>query len=128
MFGLIKLHVGLLKHLSIELKKKRTPKELGVFFRDLVKRYVLVMKEELKKVKQYLTDKEYRKRTKEFEGMQKLKKDLAKCLKLLQYVDTKMEKQGMNRQRRRQFWRDFYGSGEVRMDVFNDLLKELGGE
>jgi hypothetical protein len=36
-----------------------------------------------------------------------------------------MEKSGINRQRRRQFWRDFYSNGEIRKDVFEDLLKEI---
>jgi siroheme synthase (precorrin-2 oxidase/ferrochelatase) len=57
--------------------------------------------------------------------MNKLKGDLQRCLKMLQYVDTKMEKSGINRQRRRQFWRDFFKDGQVRKDIFDDLLKEI---
>jgi hypothetical protein len=38
-----------------------------------------------------------------------------------------MDKAGVNRQRRRQFWRDFYRDGAMRKDVFDDLLKEIGG-
>jgi hypothetical protein len=57
--------------------------------------------------------------------MQKLKIDLKRCLKMLQYVDGKMDKAGVPRWKRRQFWRDFYSHGEVRKDIFDELTTEL---
>jgi hypothetical protein len=121
---LIKLHIGLTKYLIKELPKKKTPKELIEFLKQIIGVY---LKELLKLYKSLFLflDKDYQTKKKEYEKYQKIRVDLQRCLKMLQYVDDRMEKAGINRQRRRQFWRDFYTSGQVRKDVFDNLLKEI---
>ena len=121
---LIKLHLGLIKYLRIELKKKKTSSQLVHFFKDVIKAY---LKELLRLYKNLflIFDENYKTQKKEYEKHQKIKVDLQRCLKMLQYVDDKMAKSGINRQRRRQFWRDFYKDGQLRKEVFDDLLKEI---
>lgn len=121
---LIKVHLGLLKYLVIELKKKRTPKELIFFLRDILKRYFAVILQEYKN-SFLILDPEYRKQKKLYEKQNQLKKDLQRALKLLEYIDVKMAKSGVNRTARRQFFRDFYKNGQVRKDIYEELLKEL---
>ena len=121
----IKLHWGLFLFLRAELKKKRTPRELVLFLKDIVKRYCLIQVQEYKNL--FLTfDPEYRKQKAQYDKRNDIKKDLQRALKMLQYIDAKMIKRGDNRQQRRAFWRDFFKSGQVRNDVFKDLDKEIG--
>ncbi|MFA5154731.1 MAG: hypothetical protein WC554_19455, partial [Clostridia bacterium] len=54
-----------------------------------------------------------------------IKVDLQRCLKMLQYIDEKMKQSKLPGYRRRQFWRDFYRDGQLRKEVFDDLLKEI---
>jgi hypothetical protein len=121
---LISLHLGLIKYLIKELPKKRKLNELIRFLQSILKIY---LRELLKLYKNLflLFDKDYQIQKKQFDKYQKIKVDLQRCLKMLQFIDNRMEKSGINRQRRRQFWRDFYKDGQVRKDVFDDLLKEL---
>jgi predicted MPP superfamily phosphohydrolase len=121
---LFKLHVGLFKYLKTELPKKKTLKEIIKFLKPIVIAYP---KELLRQYKTLflVLDSTYQKQKKEYDKYQKIKKELQQALKMLQYVDNKLEKSGVNRQRRRQFWRDFYRDGQCRKDVFEDLLKEI---
>ena len=122
---LVKLHLGLLKYLKVELPKKKNLKELIKFLYQVINIY---LKEIIKLYKNLflIFDKEYQVKKKEYDKYQKIKIDLQRALKLLQYIDNKMAKAGVNRQRRRQFWRDFYRDGQLRKDIFEDLLKEIG--
>jgi len=122
---LIKLHIGLFKYLRTELPKKKTLKEVINFLKSLLGVY---LKELLKLYKSLFLflDKDYQEKKKQYNKMQQIKIDLNRALKMLRYIDTKMAKSGINRQRRRQFWRDFYKDGQVRKDVFDDLIKEVG--
>ena len=52
--------------------------------------------------------------------------DLRRALFLLKSIDNKRKDIGWNRQRRRQFWRDFYKSEAFRKEVFDEMLKEEG--
>jgi hypothetical protein len=121
---LIKLHLGLAKYLINELPKKKTLREvikflkplLGVYITELVKLYKSLF---------LVFDVEYQKQKKQFDKMQKIKIDLKKCLKMLQFVDDKMKKSGIPNWKRKQFWRDFYRDGQVRKDTFDELLKEI---
>jgi len=124
MFKIIKLHIGLYRYLKQELKTKRTPKELIKFLRDIVLSY---FKEILKLFKNIflIFDPNYCKQRKEYNKMQKIKLDLKRALKMLQYIDKNMIKMGKKRQERRQFWRDFYRDAQVRTDVFESLEKEI---
>jgi hypothetical protein len=121
---LIKLHVGLFKYLRQEILKKKSLKQLVLFFKQIGTIY---LKELLKLYKTLflIFDPIYQRQKKEHEKYQKIKVDLNRCLKMLQYIDKKMEKTGINRQRRRQFWRDFFRDGQVRKDIFDELLKEI---
>jgi hypothetical protein len=122
--NLWRLHLGLTKYIIRELPKKKTRKEiigflkplLGVYLQELLKMYKSLF---------LIFDKNYREQKKQHGKMQKIKVDLQRCLKMLQYVDQKMAKTGINRQRRRQFWRDFYKDGQLRKEVFDELLKEI---
>jgi len=122
--NLRRLHLGLIKHLRNELKKKRNFNQLIHFFIDVTKLYYREL------LKQYRTqlkvfDPDYQKQKKQYNKYNQLKKDLQRALRLLTYLDTKMAKSGLNRQRRRQFWRDFYSQGQLRKEVFDNLLKEI---
>ena len=122
--NLWRLHLGLIKYIIKELPKRKTRKEvigflkslLGVYLQELLKMYKSLF---------LIFDKNYREQKKQHGKMQKIKVDLQRCLKMLQYVDQKMAKTGINRQRRRQFWRDFYKDGQLRKEVFDELLKEI---
>jgi hypothetical protein len=121
---LIKLHIGLFKYLRKELPKQNTLKKLIEFLKQIIGVY---LRELLKLYKNLflILDPTYQKQKEQYDKYQKIKKELQQALKMLQYVDDKLEKSGINRQRRRQFWRDFYSSGQCRKDVFEDLLKEI---
>jgi hypothetical protein len=124
---ILKLHIGLVKYLLTELKRKRTLKELILFFKNVMVSYT---KEMIKLYKDLFLvfDIDYQKQKKQYDNYQKVKKELNQALKILQYVDDRMEKQGLSRQRRRQFWQDFYKYGSVRKEMFDDLVRELGGK
>jgi len=120
----VRLHLGLIKYLYTQIKIKKTLKEIIFLFRDTGKAYL----RELIRLYNSLFlvfDIEYQKKKKEYNKYQQIKVDLQRCIKILKYVDEKMEKSGINRQRRRQFWRDFYSNGNLRKEVFDDLLKEI---
>lgn len=121
---IIQMHYGLIKYLNKELRNKRTPKELVYFFRDLAKRYFQVNLQEYKKLFLIL-DPEYRKQKAEFDKHNKVKADLQRALKILQYIDRKMVKEGKSRQSIRQFWLDFTKNAQVRQDVLEGIEKEL---
>ena len=121
---LIKLHIGLYRFLNRELPKIKTLKGLIKFLKPITLAYLGELLRLYKNV--YLVfDKEYQKNKKQFDKTQKIKADLNRALKILQYIDKRMVQQGKNRQYIRQFWRDFYSERQVREDVFNELFKEI---
>jgi hypothetical protein len=120
----IKLHHGLILFLYRELKKKRSPKELVYFLRDVAKQYIKIHVQEVQNLFK-LFDPEYRKQKAEFEKHNKVKADLQRALKILQYIDRKMVKEGKSRQSIRQFWLDFTKNAQVRQDVLEGIEKEL---
>ena len=122
---LVKMHIGLIKYLNVELRKKRTPKELVYFLWAIIKRYFQVNLQEFKNLFRVF-DPEYNKQKQEFKKQQDIKKDLQRALRILQYVDSKMAKSGKSRQERRRFWREFYKDGQIRNETFKDLEKEIG--
>ena len=124
MLKVLRLHYALILFLNKELKKKRTIKQLLVFLRDIAKRYYEVHLQEYKKLFLNL-DPEYLKQKAEFEKHNKVKADLQRALKILQYIDAKMMKEGKSRQSIRQFWLDFTKNAQVREDVFQSIEKEL---
>ena len=123
---LIKLHVGLFRYVKMELKKKRTPKQLVKFYKELVVAYI---KEIIKLYTELflILDADYQKQKKEYKKMSEIKRDLYRALKMLKYIDTKLTKIGKDRAFRRNFWREFFKDGAVRKEVFDDLMKEIGG-
>jgi len=127
MFRIVQLHLGLLRYLRVELKKKRKLNELVRFFQALGKSY---FRELLKLYKELFRqfDPEFQKQKKQYDNYNQIKKDLQRCLKMLQYLDKKMQQQGISRQMRRHFWQNFYKDGQIRKETFDDLLKELGGK
>lgn len=121
---IIQLHVGLIRFLNKELRKKRTAKELILFLYKILKQYLKLILEEYKKV--FLVfDIEYKKQKKEYEKYTQIQKDLQKAIKLLEYIDIKMDKAGLSRQRQRQFWLDFTKNKSMRKELFNELLNEI---
>lgn len=121
---LLKLHIGLYRYFRMEFPKKKTKAERIDFIKNLVKAY---LKELLNMYKSLylILDPTYQKQKKEFKKYQNIKVDLQRCIKILKYMDEKLEKSGINRQRRRQFWRDFYSRGEIRKETFDQLLNEI---
>lgn len=121
---IIKLHLGLIRYIIKELPKKKTPKEIVEFLKQIILVYI---KELIKLYKNLFLvfDKDYQDKKNQFDKMKQIKTDLNRALNILKYVDNKMEKAGVNRSRRRQFWRDFYRDGQVRKDTFNELLNEI---
>jgi uncharacterized protein (UPF0147 family) len=121
---IVKLHLGLFKYLWDELKKKRTPKQLIYFLRDVGKSYY---KELLKQYKNLflMFDLDYQKQQKQYSNYNKIKKELQQALKMLQYIDKRMIEQKVPRNIRRQFWNDFRKNGNVRKETFEQLLKEI---
>jgi hypothetical protein len=121
---ILQMHYGLVKYLNVELRKKRTLRELIYFLRVLAKRYFQVNLQEYKKLFLIL-DPEYQKQKKEYDNHNKVKADLQRALKILQYIDRKMVKEGKSRQEIRQVWRDFVSRGETREEMFNAIKEEL---
>jgi len=121
----IKLHYALILFLVRELPKKRSPKELVYFIRDVLKQYYKIHLQEYKNLLLIL-DPEYRKQKSEFDKHNKVKADLQRALKILQYIDRKMVKEGKSRQSIRQFWLDFTKNAQVREDVMEGIKKEIG--
>jgi len=121
---LIRAHIGLIKYILQEIKNKKT-------FKDFVKFGIEIIKSYMKFWVQYfihlgiMFNKDYRKQQKKYKKYMEVKADLQKALKILKYIDNKMKKSGLSRQKIRQFWRDFYKSGQVRKEMFDDLLKDM---
>ena len=124
MIKALKMHYSLILFLNKELRKKRTLKQFLIFIRDIAKRYYEIHLQEYKKLF-LLLDPEYCKQKAEFEKRNKVKADLQRALKILQYIDRKMQKEGQSRQKIRQFWLDFTKNASVRADVFEGIEKEL---
>jgi siroheme synthase (precorrin-2 oxidase/ferrochelatase) len=121
---LIKLHIQLIRYVVKEINKKKPIKEHIKFFRALIPQYVKTMLQEFKNLLR-IFDKDFREQKTKYDKMEKIKKDLQRALKMLRFIDAQMVKTGKNRHERKQFWRDFFKSAQVRTDVFDDLEKDL---
>jgi len=121
---IITIHRNLLKLIISESKKKKPINLHTRFFLHLGKEYCRVMINEYKNLFLIL-DPIYRKRLSERNKYNRLKTDLHRAIKMLQLVDRRMKEQGFPRWKTQQFWRDFWKNGQVRVDVFEDLLKEI---
>jgi len=121
---LIKAHIGLIKYIIQEFKKKKNLKGYVYFFGNLIKLYINFWIEYFKHLVN-LFNSEYRKQLKQYKKYNSIKKDLQQALKILKYIDDKMQKAGLSRQKRRQFWNDFYKNGQVRKEMFDELMKEM---
>jgi hypothetical protein len=121
---LIKMHLGLIKFINREFPKLKTFTQKKNFTLSLGKAY---LKELLRVYKQAFLnlDPLYRVQKKKYNEQMKLKKNLQLALKLLKYIDKQMMTMGKNRQQRRAFWREFFRNGDIRIDVFNQLEKEI---
>jgi len=124
MHRMINLHLQIIKFFRQEIKKKHSLRKWISILKDFFKSYFDILLKEYKSLF-LMFDIEYQKQKKAYNNQQKLKADLNRALKLFRYIDHKMEKSGETRQRRRQFWQNFFRSGQVRRDIFDDLLKEI---
>ncbi len=122
---IIKMHYHLILFLNKELRQKRNLKQLIHFIRDVLKQYTRIHLQEYKRVLLNL-DPKYREQKIEFDKHNRVKQDLQRALKILQYIDNKMAKEGKSRQEMRQFWCDFTKFAYVRKDVFAGIEKEIG--
>jgi len=122
---LIKVHIGLIKYLKEALIKEKTIKGRIKIFKNVIKSYPIVIKNEIVVIWKSLFDKQFKEEKKKYNNIQKLKKEFQKALKMLHYFDESMKKKGFPSWRRKQFWRDFYKSESVRTEVFEELAKEL---
>lgn len=121
---IIKAHIGLIKYIVKELMTKKTPKQYVYFVFQTARAYFRFWVTELKNILK-LIDPEFRKQQTQYHKYNEIKGDLQRALKMLKYLDMKMTKAGVNRQKRRQFWHDFIKNGEVRKEMFEDLMKEI---
>ena len=121
---LIKMHIQLIRYVVKEIFKKKKIKEHLKFFKAIGIQYLKVMLQEFKNTLR-IFDTDFRQAKKKQERIQKLKVDLKRALKMLKHIDRNLTKMGKNRQYCRQFWRDFFKSGQIRNEIFNDLEKEL---
>ena len=103
---LFQLHIGLIKFLNKELRNKKTSKQLVYFLRDIGKQYFKVLIQEYKNLFLFF-DKQYQEQKKKYKKENEIKKQLQLAIKILKYIDDKMERQGVPRWKRRQFWSDF---------------------
>lgn len=122
--SIIKLHISLFTFLRRELFVKRTIRKQIEFLKNIAEGYGKALLQEYKNV-WLLMDSDYQEQKKKYEKMQKLKMDLQRSLKMLMYIDEKFTKDGKSRQYINAFWRDFAKSGQVRAEVFNELMKEI---
>ena len=123
MIKIVKLHVGLFRYIKTELPKKKFKEGLK-FLTSLVPIYFKELSKLFKNLF-LIFDKTYREKKKQYDKMQKIRVELDRALKLLNYIDKKMREAGVPRYKVRQFWRDFIKDGAVRKDVFDDLLKDI---
>jgi hypothetical protein len=121
---LITLHTSLFRYIISEFPKQKTVKDKSTFIKKTIKSYVGAIKAEWQQFLK-LFNKEYLKQKAEYEKHQQIQKDLQRALKLLEYLDVKMEKMGYNRTTKRQFWRDFSKNGKLRKELFEELIKEV---
>lgn len=122
--NIFQMHIGLVKYLLKEVPKYKKASKLIDFLKKVAIQYGKVMLGEYKRLF-LLLDFDYQKQKKEFNKQQEIKKDLNRALKMLQFIDAKMQKAGKSRQERKIFWRDFFKNGMVRNEVFSDLAKEV---
>jgi hypothetical protein len=125
---LIKLHLGLIKYLKIELRKKRTLKELILFFANIIKLY---LKELIRLYKTLFLvfDKDYQKQQQEYKKYQQAKKEIVGLIKLLRYSKEKLRKAGISRQRIKRFFIDLGSRDDNALQILCDeLMKEIGGK
>lgn len=122
--NLFKIHINLIKYIYAEIKKKKSFKEFCSFTKITIKSYILIIREEFKKMFMFFSP-EYRKQRKSYNKQIQVQKDLRNAYKLLKYLDHRLEKKGYNKQQKKQFWLNFYKSGEIRKDVWNELNKDI---
>lgn len=120
MLKIVNFHLGLIKYLANELKKKRTPKELVLFLKQTVKAYLRGLIDLYKRFLKHF-DKDYRKELKKYEKLQQARKDLNNAYKLLQYM---VKKEG-NRHERRSAFFDFVKHGRLTKEFEAEILKEV---
>ena len=121
---ILKAHIGLIRYIVKELMIKKTPKQYVHFILETIRAYFRFWVQELRNLLK-LTDPEYRKQQTQYRKYNEIKGDLQKAIKILKYLDFKMTKAGINRQKKRQFWNDFVKNGQVRKEMFEDLMKEI---
>jgi hypothetical protein len=123
MLQIVKLHLGLYKYLKIELSKKKFKEG----FKFVISLTPVYLKELLHLYKNLflILDADYQKQKAQYKKIQNLKVDLQRCIKILKYVDEKIQKSGLPRQQRRRFWEDFRKHGQIRKETLDQLLKEI---
>lgn len=124
MMKFLKMNLSLVKFLMVELPKKKSIKEVVIFLKKIAVQYFKVLLQEYKNLFLFM-DEDYQTQKKAFDKNQEIKKALQTALRMLQYIDKKMVEAGKSRQERKLFWRDFYKTGSVRTETFNDLTKEI---
>ena len=119
--NLVKLNIGLIKFLRVELKRKRTPKQVVEFLFNLSKGY---LKESLNLYKELfvILDPKVRAEKKKYDAYMRIKKDLENAVKLLDYIEKK-KLSGKSKLEQRQFYHDFMKFGKVRTELYKELMQ-----
>jgi len=120
---IINLHIGLVKYLLVELKKKRTPNQLVKFLLDLGKSYFFTMLGEYKTLFHYL-DPQYQKARQDYKKFQQYKKDINNAWKILNWMINK----GGSRDQRKQIREDFTKHGRVSKELQDAIMQDLYGK
>lgn len=107
------------------LKEKNFWKALRNLW-NIIKSYIKELIGIYKDSLAYVTDKKYRQKIKYIQKYNEVKKIFVMAIKLLRYIDIRMEERGLDRVARRQFWHDFMRNGKIREDIFTELMNTPG--
>ena len=122
MIKFLKLNLGLIKFLNVELRKKKTKKEYITLFKSIGVQYFKINLQNYKDLFRLL-DPEYIKQKAQYEKYQQYRKDIANAYKLVQY----MIKQGENRSDRKMIRRDFEKYGRLSKEMEAQILRDIYG-
>jgi len=122
MIKFLKLNLGLIKFLNVELRKEKTSQEYIKFFKNIIIPYYKVNLQNYKDLFK-IFDPEYRKQKGNFKKYQQYRKDVTNAFKIIQY----MVKQGETRDARKYIKRDFEKHGIISKEFEKELLRVIYG-
>jgi hypothetical protein len=117
------LHLDLVRNLLAIFETKKTIKQWLVFFKGLLKSYLIAWLSIYRTLLFRFTSKYWQDR-KKMQQYMKVKQGLEFGVKMLMYIERK--KLGtMDRKGKRQFWLSFFKEGKIRTEIFKELMEEI---